>query len=350
MKSRCRISRLWIMMVLTAAVGLFANSDTVYFEQFSGTASLADRGFTEIDYWVLDSNAGVMKTTSPGGWDHLSEIATPLLSSNVNRADGDVIVRWRLRLPTSNTGGSWRELNKVWTSIKGAADGTGYKLMFKPNRAQDRYTSFDLELKKLTSEGSDLLAQGLTHTLTPSGPNASFVSFRMVLKTNGEISVNYDIGNGFVEYINVTDSSYSQFTSLHYTYRTDTGSKNYYVEIDDIFIEGETPEQQTSLQIIVPSSDTSVAETPVSVTWTFNGDTLNSDIALNEGNNSIIIDTLWNGTDYSDTIQVTLDTTPPTVEITSPVDGSYTNTTPVTVSWTVDEVVQSEQLYANKLG
>ncbi|MFA5143183.1 MAG: glucoamylase family protein [Candidatus Omnitrophota bacterium] len=49
----------------------------------------------------------------------------------------------------------------------------------------------------------------------------------------------------------------------------------------------------------------------------------------------------WSGS-YSDTI--TLDTTPPVIVITSPADNAILNTTPVTVSYTVDGVSKSKQV------
>ena len=201
-----------------------------YREPFDSAKSLAERGFTDISYW--DSADGHMTSSSPGGWQALSEIYSKPFS--VKRTDGTVVVDYKVQFPTDH-GKSWREENKLWVALYDSAGQNGYRLLFKPNRKQDQYTSFDLELKRIDNGKSTLLKQGWTHTVTPHGSNASWVKLRLALHTNRKISVYYDNGTeNMQKYLETTDAGHSEFTKLYFKYKTGTGNENYYINVDDI--------------------------------------------------------------------------------------------------------------------
>lgn len=102
-----------------------------------------------------------------------------------------------------------------------------------------------------------------------------------------------------------------------------------------------------SVIITSPTSGTYTNTTPIAVAWTVDSVPQTSGLseALSEGSNIITrsaTDDVGNSGSYS--IEVILDTISPVVKITSPISGTYTATTPIAVSWTVDSVPQTSGL------
>jgi len=221
-----------ITIVSLVAVTIAAQK-TLYTEDFSGTKTLADRGFTSIAHWFVDSSF-VMRSSSFGGWDGMSKAISP--SFDADRSENAVSISWSVRFPTDNGGKSWREQNKVYVGLLNADGELLYKFLFKPNRKQDLQTSYDMQLKRYNGEEKKTLAEVSSHKLTPDTKSAQFVSFLMVLKPDGTISVSYDAadGKGLIEYINVKDTQYNSFDKLRYEYKTGSETDNYYIEVDDI--------------------------------------------------------------------------------------------------------------------
>ena len=88
----------------------------------------------------------------------------------------------------------------------------------------------------------------------------------------------------------------------------------------------------------------------LTVAWTVDGvqQTTQLTQSLVEGDNMVIrAATDVAGNTGADTIHVTLKTHPPVVVITSPVNGFWTNQTPIAVAWTVDGTTQTTQLSEN---
>jgi RHS repeat-associated protein len=99
--------------------------------------------------------------------------------------------------------------------------------------------------------------------------------------------------------------------------------------------------------ITSPANGLLTNKTPVAVAWTVDGIAQTAQLtqALEDGANTVIRSTTdAAGNTGTASITVTLDTKPPVVAITSPVNGLLTNHMPVNISWTVDGVSQSTQL------
>jgi len=105
--------------------------------------------------------------------------------------------------------------------------------------------------------------------------------------------------------------------------------------------------QPPIVKITSPMNGSLTNKTPVPVSWTVDGvlQTTQTTQTLVEGQNKIIrTATDAAGNIGKDSIVITLDTKPPVVKITAPVNGIYTNKTPINVSWTVDGINQTTQL------
>ena len=216
----------------------------VYNETFNGIKSLFNRGFVEGSpfpsshgRWDLNTTDGTLHTTdNAGGWQEMARIRCDQFS--VARSEGPITAEWSVRFPTNNSGPGWREQNKVWFSILDENKESAYTLRFKPNRRQDLQTSPDMKLYK----GAPFigLQEVRTSKLTPSGNEALWVKFKMVIHPEGEIKVFYDCrdGNGMKEYISVENSDFATFGGIQIEYKTgDRGtSEHYYIEVDDIRI------------------------------------------------------------------------------------------------------------------
>ena len=132
--------------------------------------------------------------------------------------------------------GSWREFNKTWLSVCDENGEVLYTLLFKPNRQQDRYTSYDLRLYKYSNGVKTTLADGWTHTLTPHSDNAEWVEFKWQFNPDSTITVKYDAadGSGMVKYLETKDGEFARFSKLRLKYYTCTEQKNYFSQVDDI--------------------------------------------------------------------------------------------------------------------
>jgi formylglycine-generating enzyme required for sulfatase activity len=97
-----------------------------------------------------------------------------------------------------------------------------------------------MELAVFVDGQRNVLAQGHSHKVTPSGPEAKAVTFRLVMGREGEITVRYDAGDGegAVTYIQASDNRHSLFSALRFSYKTGSGETNYHVQVDDIVVEG----------------------------------------------------------------------------------------------------------------
>ncbi len=104
--------------------------------------------------------------------------------------------------------------------------------------------------------------------------------------------------------------------------------------------------------ITSPEDSTLTNQTPIDVIWMVDGivqgNQLTSDLV--EGENLIIRSAEDEaGNVGADTVQVILDTIPPEVVIGSPEDSSFTNQTPIDVTWTIDGLQQTTELSADLL-
>jgi hypothetical protein len=220
--------------------GFLADHGTgsVYDEKFERDTTFADLGYVLADHWEVEPETGCISTSGPGGWNALSKAVTPLFS--VHRDDGPIYVEWAIQLPTDNTGRSWRENNKVWMALLDKNNEPLYEIMFKPNRAQDRYTSFDLELTESSNGVMQTVTQAWTHTLTPTH---AWLRFRLAVDptTNGggdgRIVLYYDTGEGYKEYLSAHSDIHERFNRLRFTYKTGSEpDRHYYSLLDDIII------------------------------------------------------------------------------------------------------------------
>jgi PKD repeat protein len=94
-----------------------------------------------------------------------------------------------------------------------------------------------------------------------------------------------------------------------------------------------------------PGQDTVLNITPLSVQYTINGSARSKSISLSEGLNQIFIDTTdqW-GNRGADTVQVTLDTKPPVIQITFLPDNAYLNTRQPIISITYSDALSGVRL------
>lgn len=176
-----------------------------------------------------------MQSTTDGGWNNVCSAFTPEFDRTADRNLEPVTIGWKMRYPTDYNG-SWRECNKTWLSVCDEDGELLYTLLFKPNRQQDRYTSYDLRLYKHSNGEKTALADGWTHTLTPHSDNAEWVEFKMQFNPDSTITVKYDAadGNGMVKYIEARDGEFTRFEKLRLEYYTCTGQKNYFSQVDNI--------------------------------------------------------------------------------------------------------------------
>ncbi len=94
--------------------------------------------------------------------------------------------------------------------------------------------------------------------------------------------------------------------------------------------------------ITSPENGATVATTPVTVSYTVNGELKTVSKELTEGENTISIEeTDRFGRKGSDSITLTLDPNAPVVVITSPAPGATVDSTPVTVNYTLDGAAKS---------
>lgn len=234
---RRRIFTNWLIVLSIGTFFSISSQPGNWVESFTAKpASLTDMGFREGKHWILDTSLSAMQTTSPGGWSELADVKTPVFK--VDRRVGNIQFSWKVQFPTDNSGASWRELNKIYVRFLDSTETVNYSLMYKPNRTQDLYTSYDLELKR--GDGT-VLARAWTHELTPCGAGSEFVRFSVNFEA-GRIDVTYDSNNGEGDknYISVVDSTHVELTAMQFMYRTGEEQKNYFVRIDDIRVHAET--------------------------------------------------------------------------------------------------------------
>lgn len=224
-----------------------------YHPQEGGISQPEQWGYEDVTSWQIpredDGSAAYpyastyLQSISPGGWGAMSSCVSPEFM--VERSNGRIVeIEFSLRFPTEH-GKSWRENNKVWITLM-EETGTSsspvprYRLLFKPNRRQDQYTSYDLRLSRYDSGTESTLADAWTHTVTPHGASGAWVNFRMLLHPDGDIEVFYDNGTGALQrYMNIADETYGSFTHLRFEYKTGTASdgSNYYVLADNLSVD-----------------------------------------------------------------------------------------------------------------
>ncbi len=227
----------------------------VYREDFSGDESLADRGFTGIAHWEVNSEAEVSVTRSPGGWTEYSAMTTPSFDPVAYEEDRSISVSFKIRYPTEYNK-SWRENNKLYVYFLDDPEGSGYRIGFKPNQEADRHTSPDLYLYKVDDAKSYTIVDGpdtkidsaWTHTLAPHGAGSDFVTLKVTISHPGVISVSYDGGGEMVEYLIHEDADYGEIGCISYEYKTGSGdNSNYFVEVDDIVVVKQDPPEEVTI-------------------------------------------------------------------------------------------------------
>ncbi|MDP3730371.1 MAG: hypothetical protein Q8R14_02475, partial [Candidatus Omnitrophota bacterium] len=97
------------------------------------------------------------------------------------------------------------------------------------------------------------------------------------------------------------------------------------------------------IEIISPANNSYTKATPIVAQYTVDGAGMTKNVDLAEGANTITItETDASGNAGSASVNVTLDTIAPLIEITYPADGSVLTSTPVTVIYTVDGVEKTK--------
>lgn len=128
-----------------------------------------------------------------------------------------------------------------------------------------------------------------TDTVTPTD---DWVKFRIDLHPvssaggDGTISVFYDAGNGYTEYISLQDETYSEFSKLHFQYKTGTKKQNYHVIVDDIKVTSEDfiPPPQAELAV---SPDAVIVGESATLSWsTANAESISIDQGIGSLNAS----------------------------------------------------------------
>lgn len=97
------------------------------------------------------------------------------------------------------------------------------------------------------------------------------------------------------------------------------------------------------IAIISPSKDTLINKSPITIRYAVNGTVMARIFPLIEGKNPLSVDTGSGANKVTATVNVTLDTTPPKVSITSPKNNTYTNQNDIEVIWDVDGIRQMVQ-------
>jgi len=199
--------------------------------------------FTDVKYfnfieYLSGFSPAHFETSSPGGWQDLALMTTPLFT--VDRFQGDIVVEFDVSYITDYEK-SWRENNKLYVQFLNLGYGPAYEFTIKPNRAQDRYTSEDFKLKRFDfydPNTSYTVAKGWSHVLTPHGPDCVRTKYKIVFSQNGPIDAYVDVqdGNGWVHALSTYDDSYDDFTNIKFRYKTGTvaDNSNYKIWIDDI--------------------------------------------------------------------------------------------------------------------
>ena len=190
-------------------------------------------------YWDVDESdiegAGIsLVSNGPGDWEGLSVYYSP--SFEQSRGTTGLMLEWKIRYPTE-IGSRWREQNKVWVGLADDDCNQLYQILFKPNRKEDLYTSFDLEFKRKGEE--EVRVEGFSRRLTAPFRELSFQAIFEPSTTQsgtGTVRVLYDAGDGRgpIEYITLVDETYEVFNRIFVRYKTGTDEENYTAEVNDV--------------------------------------------------------------------------------------------------------------------
>lgn len=226
--------------------------ERIYSEDFTSpfpgdtVSNPSEWGFESIQYWVARRDDAIsppnafLESTSPGDFLARSSLFSRRFDKPAARNTYGMVAEWKVRLPTLNTGASWREQNKLWFSLI-ATDGTQYRLLWKPNRAEDQYTSYDFELTRIKNGETVVLGRGFSRKVTPTG---AWLQFRLEFHPtegddpeSGLIRVLYDNGSGKGETcLSLKETSNVAFDRFTMEYKTGTGTQNYRAWVDDFLI------------------------------------------------------------------------------------------------------------------
>ena len=126
-----------------------------------------------------------------------------------------------------------REMAKYEFTFIDSEGNDAYTFSYKPY-VWDKDRSDNIEFvnaKELVSLMQARTAD-LYPVLTESGENAEWINFRIYLESDGSIRVLID----GTEHMLFTDSSFSRFSSVRFTYRTGLGSNCYMVQVKDLSV------------------------------------------------------------------------------------------------------------------
>jgi hypothetical protein len=143
--------------------------------------------------------------------------------------NGGVVVHWEVRY-VENLPARSRERSKFYVALTDIYDASLYEFEYKPflNDGDNREASLIVDGVKTSANQTDV---------TPSGPSAPWLSFKMELLDTGEITVFYDYdGSGWIEMLGMVDTTYELFQGVRFTYRTTAEPKNYTIQLRNLSV------------------------------------------------------------------------------------------------------------------
>ncbi|MEM8608296.1 MAG: Ig-like domain-containing protein [Myxococcota bacterium] len=195
---------------------------------------LADFGYEVDDNGggspAFDVSGGVI-ASSTDGLGGFFDFTTPLFAIDRDD-DGGVIAEWDVRYPETVPGGD-QERSKFYVRLTDASGSILYQFLYKPYLSLAE-ANWNLEIAEGPTETSllQVRSRDVDPAFTPTGPSAPWINFKFQLLDNGDIKLLIDD----VEYMTLTDETYTEFSRVTFTYRTTAEPKNYPIEVRNLSV------------------------------------------------------------------------------------------------------------------
>lgn len=168
------------------------------------------------------------ETSDLAGW---FDFTTPQFEIDRTQGGG-VVAQWDVRYPEAIASGD-HERSKFYVKLTDADGNTRYRFLYKPYLSPAQ-AAFNLELASGPTETSlqQVRSRDVDPVFTPTGAAAPWVNFKLELLDTGEVKLLIDD----VEFMSTTDTTYTVFHGVTFTYRTDADAKNYTIQLKNLSV------------------------------------------------------------------------------------------------------------------